>query len=359
MYIKPNYPLKLMLSWTRGGIVLFICIALVPVVLYDVFDWKWLTLPWLPIALVGTALAFITGFKNNAAYDRAWEARQIYGAIVNSSRKFVLMMNDYITPEFAKDQVSDAQLFDARKKIANYHIAWLTAMRHNLRQQKPWEAVQKRKIELKLRKLYKVYEFISTVEEDLHGYLTKEEHDYVANKSNKATACMKLQSNLLKELKLKGYLESFRHMHMENILGELIDAQGRAERIKNFPYPRQFATLNNYLLWVFTILLPFGVMAEFERIGKSILVSEFSSGIIPLIHNHFVWLAIPFSVVISWIFYTLERTGDVTENPFVGLANDVPITTISRAIEIEMLELIGVDAAHIPKQVQPVSDISM
>ena len=119
MYIKPHYSLKIMLSWTRSGIVLFLCIALMPVVFYDVFDWKWLTLPWMPIALVGTALAFITGFKNNAAYDRAWEARQVYGAIVNSSRKFTLMMNDYITPEFAKDQVTDIELFNVKRQIAN------------------------------------------------------------------------------------------------------------------------------------------------------------------------------------------------------------------------------------------------
>ena len=359
MYIKPRYSFKLMLSWTRGGIVFFLCSALVPVVLYDVLNWKWLTLPWMPIALVGTALAFISGFKNNAAYDRAWEARQIYGGIVNSSRKFVLMINDYITPEFAKDQVTETELFEVRRKIVNYHIAWLTAMRHNLRQAKPWEAAQMRQMDLKLRRLYQVCEYLSTVEEVLEDYLAKEDHSYVTNKSNKATACMKLQSNLLQELKLKGYLEPFRHIQMENILGELIDAQGRAERIKNFPYPRQFATLNNYLLWVFIILLPFGVMSEFDRIGKSILVDDISSGFTQWIHAHFVWLAIPFSIIISWIFYTLERVGDVTENPFVGLANDIPITTISRAIEIEMLELIGVDAAHIPKPVQPVFDISL
>jgi len=359
MYIKPHYSLKIMLSWTWTGIVLFLSVALVPVILYDVFDWKWLTLPWMPIALIGTALAFITGFKNNAAYDRAWEARQIYGAIVNSSRKFTLMMNDYITPEFAKEKVTDAELFEVRRNIANYHIAWLTAMRHNLRQPKPWEAAQLKRMDLKLRKLYQVCEFLSTADEDLKDYLSQEDHAYAVGKSNKATACMKLQSNLLQQLKLKGYLEPFRHMQMENVLGELIDAQGRAERIKNFPYPRQFATMNNYLLWVFIILLPFGVMSEFERIGKSIIIDDYSSGFVQWIHNHFVWLAIPFSVIISWIFYTLERVGDVTENPFVGLANDIPITTISRAIEIEMLELIGVDKNNIPKPVQPVFDISM
>ena len=82
--------------------------------------------------MVGTALAFITGFKNNAAYDRTWKARKIYRAFVNSSRKFTLMMNDFITPEFAREQVNDVQLFEVRKKIAGYHIAWLTALRHHL-----------------------------------------------------------------------------------------------------------------------------------------------------------------------------------------------------------------------------------
>jgi putative membrane protein len=193
----------------------------------------------------------------------------------------------------------------------------------------------------------------------LEGYLNKEDHSFVIGKSNKATACMKLQSNLLTELKVKGYLEPFRHIEMQNVLGELVESQGKAERIKNFPYPRQFATMNNYLLWVFIILLPFGIVSEFERIGKSISVINNNGGFVQWIHHHFVWLAIPFSVIVSWIFYTLERTGDVTENPFVGLANDVPITTISRAIEIEMLEMIGVDKEHIPPPVQPVFDISM
>ena len=100
-------------------------------------------------------------------------------------------------------------------------------------------------------------------------------------------------------------------------------------------------------------------MSEFERIGKAIVVDNTSSMFIRCLHNHFVWLAIPFSVIISWIFYTLERVGDVTENPFIGLANDVPIITISGAIEIEMLKLIGVDKESIPKPIQPVADTYM
>lgn len=359
MYIRRNYSFKAMLNWTWSSILLFLCIAIVPVALYDIFDFKWLTLPWLPIGLVGTALAFITGFKNNAAYDRAWEARQIYGAIVNSSRRLTVMVNDFVTPEFAKEPITDEELFKEREKIANYHISWLTALRHNLRQTRLWETDTMQKADLKSRRLFEVQEHNSTVQNDLKQYLSEEDYAYVTTKSNPAAACTKLQSNNLQKLKLKGYLEIFRHTKIQEVLGELIESQGRAERIKNFPYPRQFATMNHYLLWIFIILLPFGVMSEFERIGKAIEVTDLSGGFEHLVHSHFVWMAIPFSIVISWIFYTLERMGDVTENPFVGLANDVPITTISRAIEIEMLELIGVDKEHIPKPIQPVGDISM
>ena len=75
-----------MIKWTSHDIIKFLILALIPVVLYEIFDLKWLHLPWLPIALIGTAVAFVVGFQNNAAYDRIWEARKIWGGIVNASR---------------------------------------------------------------------------------------------------------------------------------------------------------------------------------------------------------------------------------------------------------------------------------
>lgn len=351
MYIKRNYSLKIMLFWTWKRILLFLLIAVVPITLFDVFNWKWLTLPWLPLGLVGTALAFITGFKNNAAYDRVWEARKIYGAIVNSSRKFTFMINDFITPEFAKDPINERSLFHIRRRFVDNHIAWLTCLRYNLRQQRQWETAQLAKEDIGFRQLYKVHEFMTSLEEALKPNLSNEDFEYIQKMSNNATACLKLQSSYLKEIKYKGYLETFRHIEMENVIGELVEAQGQAERIKNFPYPRQFATLNLLLMKLFILLLPLGVMSEFDRIGNQIIISEQSHIILRFIQAHFVWLAVPFSTAVSWVFYTMERTGDVTENPFVGLANDVPITTISRSIEIEMLNLIGEDEKNIPKPI--------
>ncbi|HLT53908.1 MAG TPA: bestrophin family ion channel [Flavobacteriaceae bacterium] len=80
MYTKRNYSLRDLLRWTRHDIYKFVLVSIIPILLYVFLNWKWLHLPWLPIALVGTAVAFIIGFKNSASYDRLWEARKIWVA---------------------------------------------------------------------------------------------------------------------------------------------------------------------------------------------------------------------------------------------------------------------------------------
>ena len=96
---------------------MFIIISLVPVLLYQVVGMKWLHLPWLPIGLVGTALAFIIGFKNNASYGRLWEARKIYGGIVNASRTFATMVNNFITNEFTDNPLTEEEFYEIRRTM--------------------------------------------------------------------------------------------------------------------------------------------------------------------------------------------------------------------------------------------------
>jgi len=349
MYTKKNYTIRRMLSWTRRDILVFLLFSTIPVILYEVLNWKWLHLPWLPIGLIGTALAFIVGFKNNASYGRLWEARKIYGGIVNASRLLATMVNDFITNEHAIKNKSEEEFFQIKKTIIMRHVAWMTALRHALRVKKPWETTISNKSDQEVMKKMHIQEYAFTLEEELEDYLSKEEKEYVLNKTNKQAAVLNLQSQQIKDLKLEGLIEDFRHMEFKNMIGELFTLQGKAERIKNFPYPRQFATLNLFFAWIFVALLPFGLMSEFEKIGQS-LVNSNSQGIVyQFITENFVWLTIPFSVIISWIFFTMERIGDVSENPFEGIANDVPITTISRGIEIDIREMIGDDINEIPK----------
>ena len=361
MYTQRTYSIGGLLKWTRYDILWFLFLSVIPVVLYTVFRWYWLHLPWLPIGLVGTAVAFITGFKNNASYDRLWEARKVWGGIVNASRSFAIMTNDFITNERADKKLSEHALLGIRKELIMRHIAWLSSLRHALRTPKPWEITTVKREEQEYLKKFKIHERMYTLEQELDGYVSEKEKVFILSKKNKQVACINLQSKQLRKLKEDGYIWEFSFLEMEKMMFEFYTLQGKVERIKNFPYPRQFATLNRYFVWIFIILLPFSIMNEFDKIGLSIVESMQqykpyqNTGfhhVIELIGQHFVWFTVPFSIIISWVFHTLERIGEVSENPFEGNANDIPITTMSRGIEIDIRQIIGENDETIPNPIE-------
>ncbi len=322
MHIGRSYSLKEVLLWTRRYIYIFIAISSIPVLIYELAGHIWIAIPWLPIALIGTAVAFLVSFKNNASYDRMWEARKIWGAIVNSSRSWTIMVKDFITNEFASDPATEEELNTIKKRLVLRHVAWLTALRHQLRQHKPWES-QMKKSNQEYRRKFILPEQAISLEEDLRPYLSPEEKAYVLSKGNRASHLISLQSADLKALKLRGLIDDFRHMELEKMLVDLYTQQGKSERIKNFPYPRQYATINRYFIWLFVILVPFGMMQEFMKLG-----------------THIAWLSIPFSTVVAWVFHTMEMVGESSENPFEGGPNDIPITSMSRSIEIDIRQML-------------------
>ena len=130
MFTRITYSHFQMARWTQVETFKFLILALIPVILYEVFDLKWLHLPWLPIALIGTAVAFVVGFQNNASYDRIWEARKIWGGIVNASRAWGILVNDYITNEFADEKASKEEIQQIKKELIYRHIGWLTSLRY-------------------------------------------------------------------------------------------------------------------------------------------------------------------------------------------------------------------------------------
>ena len=367
MYTRRIYPISGVLKWTRRHIFLFIIIAFIPVFLFDVVGLKWLHVPWLPLGVLGTAVAFIISFKNNASYDRLWEARKIWGGIVNTSRSWTIMVKDFITNTHAKEQKSDDELQKIKRELVYRHVAWLTALRYQLRKDKPWEQhikAKKSNREFKENN-YLVCEDTIPIEDAIKPYISKEEYNDVFSKGNQASQLLGIQSSRLKNLMDEGYIEDFRHMEMMNMLVEFYTLQGKSERIKNFPYPRQFATLNYIFVWIFILLLPFGIMEGFEEIGSHILNdlgmhethSSLAHRVQEFIALHFVWFSIPFSALIAWVFHTMELIGETTENPFEGGPNDIPITNMSRNIEIDIRQLI--DDTDIPEPFQWKNDIVM
>jgi ion channel-forming bestrophin family protein len=339
MFIGRNYSIKEFLIWTRRDILFLLIVAIVPTVLYAVAGWRWLVIPWLPIALIGTAVAFVVGFKNNASYDRMWEARRAWGGIVNASRAWGILVKDYVTNMHALQPLSESELKAVHRCLIYRHLAWLTALRFQLREPRGWESMNKVH-NAEYRQHYSVQEQDNRIQDEMKGVLAETECAYLLDKKNKAAQLIGLQSKQLRELLDAGLIENFRHMELEKILIEFYTQQGVCERIKNFPYPRQFATLNLFFVKLFVIMVPFGMLQEFEKLGAQL-----------------VWLNIPFSALVSWVFVSMEKIGEATENPFEGSANDIPITALSRNIEIDLKEML--DETDIPPALQPVHQILM
>ncbi|MEZ4933335.1 MAG: bestrophin family ion channel [Saprospiraceae bacterium] len=108
------------------------------------------------------------------------------------------------------------------------------------------------------------------------------------SKDNKQTALLYLQSHHLRKLKEQGVIWEFSFLQLEGVLEELFTLQGKSERIKNFPYPRHFATLNHFFMWIFVLLLPLALVPQFAEIGKEFAENH------PLVSDLFVWFCIPF-----------------------------------------------------------------
>lgn len=139
MHIKKRYSLEDLFFWTRFESSFFVLVIVVLVSLFYFFELHWIKVPRTPLALIGTAVAFVIGFQNNVAYDRIWEARKIWGGIVNTSRTLAVFAQDMITNEHSDSPFSEEELKEEIRIITYRHIAWMTALRHSMRSSKPWE----------------------------------------------------------------------------------------------------------------------------------------------------------------------------------------------------------------------------
>ncbi len=311
MHTGRQYTLPEVVAWTRRETFVFFVVAAIPTALYALAGWRWLGISWLPIAAVGGAVAFITGFKNNASYDRLWEARKIWGAIVNSSRTWGILVLALVEDEAA------------RRRLFHRHFAWLTALRYQLREQRGWESMEL-KDNVEYRRKYKVPEWEGDLTADLGALLEPAELDHVLARKNRAAHLIQLQSRELAQHAGPGVERELRRLELERVLAALVEAQGKSERIKNFPYPRQYATLNHMFVWLFIVLVPLGLVQELDKLGSAA-----------------VWFTIPISMMVAWVFHTMDKIGGASENPFQGGPNDVPISSMARGIEIDLREMLA------------------
>lgn len=301
--------------------------------------------PWLPVSLVGTAVAFYVGFKNNSSYDRLWEARKIWGAIVNSSRSWGANVRAYVSNQFRESDLTEEELHGIHRKMIYRHIAWLYSLRSQLLIPTSWEHINQGVLVRKTTESRLKTFGIGLYQDEITAYeiprcLPTDEIDKMVNSQNTATQIIDQQSQDLKLLRSKDLIDDFRHMELQKVLNDFYVHQGMAERIKKFPLPRQYGSMSFVFIGIFIFLLPFGLVTTFHDL------TEWGA-----------WLSIPFTVIVGWVFLMMELIGDYSENPFEGLGNDIPMLSICRTIEIDLKEMLG--EKDLPSPIQPVNDVLM
>lgn len=319
MHLGKSYRLSEFVFWTRRKIYVLLTVSAVPVVLYQVLGLKWLTVPLPVVTLLGTATTFVVGFKNVQTYTRTLEAQKIWMAIVSASRFWGVISRDYIEDP------------GRARGLVDRHLAWLTALRHQLRRARVWETTDSA-CNAEYRKSYVIPERLYPLDAELSRYLSPDDLRELAVPDGKAVQLLGLQGRAVRRLLAEGAISASEYAELNSRIRELLDLQGQAERIKNFPYPRQYAIINTFFVRAFCLLLPFGLMGEFDRLNQSVT---------GLMRGEMIWLVVPFSAMISWIYTSLEQVGESTENPFEGGANDVPISHLSAMIERDVKQMHG------------------
>ncbi len=257
--------------------------------LYVELGQRWVAVNDLPMSLIGSALALLLTLRNNNALLRWSEGRQLWGSVVNGSRTLARQVRLYLSGHAAGSALVGLQ------------VAYAHALRCHLRRQDPWA--------------------------EIAGLIGPELRARLQGSSNVPDALLAEIADRLAVLRREGALDSIQLTAFDATLAALCAAQGGAERIKNTPLPRQYSAFPRAFVQVFCILLPLAMVTD-------------------------LGLATPLgSTLLGFIFLALDQVGADLENPFENLAYDVPLTSITRTIEINLRQ--GLGQADLPAPLQP------
>ncbi len=354
MFINKNFGIKGLMRFSGGHLIwltAWATIATSATELLHHYKIYAFNVPWLPVSLVGTAVAFYVGFKNNSAYDRLWEARKIWGGIVNTSRMWGANVRGFVGNQFRDNLLTDKEITQQHKRLIYRHIAWLYTLRRQLLVPTEWEHISQSKLvrnqAKRIMNMYKgALELDDITENSLISCLLEDDVQKMLDYKNTATQLIDLQSQDLKKMREEHLIDDFRHMELQKLLNDLYTHQGKAERIKKFPLPRQYGSMSTIFVGIFLFLLPFGLVNVFHPPSGAAMVSNWGA-----------WVSIPFTVIVGWVFLMMELIGDYSENPFEGLGNDIPMLSLCRTIEIDLKEMLG--DTDIPKPVESINGVLM
>ena len=295
MIVDKRLHLGLLARYNLPILSVLIAYDIVITIAYCGLHWRFVSLPNLPLPLLGSAIALIVSIRNTSAYARWWEARTLWGSIVNNSRNL------------ARGLVMLAGDAELQRRLIRGQIAYVLALRcHLLRQ--PSDA-------------------------SLERYLPPEMAASSRGASNVPIAIQLALGRELAAARAAGLMDTVAAAALDRTLSGIIDAQGGLERIKNTPLPRQYSLLPLIFIRAYCIVLPLGVVANLG------VATPLGSGLI------------------GFMFLVLDEVGRDLEDPFENRVYDVPMAAITRTIEIDLLQAIG--SPDVPEPIKPKDGILM
>lgn len=256
-------------------------------------------IPTTLITLLGTAIAFFIGFNNNQAYGRWWEARIIWGALVNDSRSWARNLLQYTT----EGKLEPGELLPLRRRMILRQISFVYSLKASLRR---------------------------TADPYYKKYISEQEEAKANQESNVSNAILTFHSADLQKLSQNNCIHEFQFMQLNQLITAFTDHLGRCERIRNTVYPTTYIYFTKLFIWILVI---FNTLVLSDLLGKwSILIG---------------W-------VIGFIFHVTHQNGMSLMEPFDEIPFGIPLNQIARTIEINLLQMLG--EKEIPQPVKPVNN---
>ncbi|RZJ80212.1 MAG: hypothetical protein EOO47_08295 [Flavobacterium sp.] len=291
MLLRNNVPLTYIFGKIKTELLFVVGYSVGIIVLYQNFHFTRISIPIAVPALLGTVISLLLAFRSNQAYDRWWEARTIWGAIVNDSRSLGRQILSFVDNPY---QLEEVERF--KDRFLKRQIAWCNALSQGLRG-------------------FSAYK-------NLERYLDKEELAYIKKQRNVTVALLELHAMDLKKALNEGWINQYQQVEINKTLTALCNHMGGCERIKNTVFPVTYSKYISMSIHLFIVLLPFGLI-------------EF-----------FGYMEIPLVVAIAAFFLLVEKMAVHLQDPFENKPTDTPTTTICRTIERDLYQMLDDDKLY-------------
>jgi putative membrane protein len=286
MLLKKNIPLKYVFGKIKYEVLLIAVYTTIVVVVHDRFNLRDMAIPLSVPMIMGTVISLLLAFRSNQAYDRWWEARTIWGAIVNDSRSFSRQVLSFIDDSYNSEEI---QHF--RERMIRRQVAWCYALTQSLRGLDAHEGLDK--------------------------HISKREVAAVSRYTSVPMALLELHARDLNYALKQGWINEFQQIQLDQTLSRLCDAMGKCERIKNTVFPATYSLYIHFAMNFFILLLPFALIENFGLVE------------------------IPMVVAIASSFLLIEKMAIHLQDPFDNKPTDTPMTTISRNIERDLKQMLN------------------